>query len=124
MKSHPKPVLELRCKIIRSRSALREMLPGSFVERTRACGRLVIFPAACPDALRRIASDSKKSKVLPSREPPTRPSLLSCLNWRQISGVLDGQMALTESLGASGTSGKACRWLGGRVIKRIDVGRP
>jgi hypothetical protein len=25
---------------------------------------------------------------------PTRPSFLACHNWRQISGVLDGQMAL------------------------------
>src|SRR5438105_15339742 len=25
---------------------------------------------------------------------PTRPSFLGCHNWRQISGVLDGQMAL------------------------------
>src|SRR6266851_10401957 len=32
--------LELRGKLIRSLGALREMLPGSFVERQRACGRL------------------------------------------------------------------------------------
>ena len=31
--------LELRGKLIRSLGALREMLPGSFVERQRACGR-------------------------------------------------------------------------------------
>src|ERR1700732_1345587 len=31
--------LELRGKLIRSLGALREMLPGSFVERKRACGR-------------------------------------------------------------------------------------
>src|ERR1700688_3106176 len=39
MKSPPEPDLELRGKLIRSLSALREMLPGSFVERKRACGR-------------------------------------------------------------------------------------
>jgi hypothetical protein len=33
------PGLELRGKLIRSLGALREMLPGSFVERMRACGR-------------------------------------------------------------------------------------
>ena len=31
--------LELRGRLIRSLGALREMLPGSFVERKRACGR-------------------------------------------------------------------------------------
>src|SRR5437660_1079438 len=36
----------------------------------------------------------KSSGFLPSRSIPTRPSFLSCHNWRQISGVLDGQMAL------------------------------
>jgi len=39
MKSPSEPDLELRGKLIRSLGALREMLPGSFVERTRACGR-------------------------------------------------------------------------------------
>ena len=33
------PGLELRGKLIRSLGSLREMLPGSFVERKRACGR-------------------------------------------------------------------------------------
>jgi hypothetical protein len=33
------PDLELRGRLIRSLGALREMLPGSFVERRRACGR-------------------------------------------------------------------------------------
>ena len=33
------PDLELRGRLIRSLGALREMLPGSFVERKRACGR-------------------------------------------------------------------------------------
>ena len=33
------PDLELRGKLVRSLGALREMLPGSFVERQRACGR-------------------------------------------------------------------------------------
>ena len=33
------PDLQLRGRLIRSLSALREMLPGSFVERQRACGR-------------------------------------------------------------------------------------
>jgi hypothetical protein len=39
MKSPHEPDLELRGKLIRSLGALREMLPGSFVERQRACGR-------------------------------------------------------------------------------------
>jgi hypothetical protein len=39
MKSSPEPDLELRGKLIRSLGTLREMLPGSFVERTRVCGR-------------------------------------------------------------------------------------
>src|SRR5437763_7478974 len=39
MKSPGNPDLELRGKLIRSLGALREMLPGSFVERKRACGR-------------------------------------------------------------------------------------
>ena len=39
MKPPPEPDLELRGKLIRSLGALREMLPGSFVERKRACGR-------------------------------------------------------------------------------------
>src|ERR1700758_1509337 len=39
MKSPPDPDLELRGRLIRSLGALREMLPGSFVERKRACGR-------------------------------------------------------------------------------------
>jgi hypothetical protein len=33
------PQLESRGRLIRSLGALREMLPGSFVERQRACGR-------------------------------------------------------------------------------------
>jgi hypothetical protein len=33
------PELELRGRLIRGLGALREMLPGSFVERRRACGR-------------------------------------------------------------------------------------
>jgi hypothetical protein len=33
------PELEARGRLIRSLGALREMLPGSFVERKRACGR-------------------------------------------------------------------------------------
>lgn len=39
MRSPREPDLELRGKLIRSLGALREMLPGSFVERQRACGR-------------------------------------------------------------------------------------
>ena len=39
MKSTREPDLELRGKLIRSLGSLREMLPGSFVERRRACGR-------------------------------------------------------------------------------------
>jgi hypothetical protein len=33
------PDLRLRGRLIRSLTSLREMLPGSFVERKRACGR-------------------------------------------------------------------------------------
>ena len=39
MRPPPEPELELRGKLIRSLGAFREMLPGSFVERKRACGR-------------------------------------------------------------------------------------
>jgi gluconate kinase len=39
MKPPHEPDLELRGKLIRSLGALREMLPGSFVERQRSCGR-------------------------------------------------------------------------------------
>ena len=39
MKSPREPDLELRGKLIRSLGSLREMLPGSFVERKRTCGR-------------------------------------------------------------------------------------
>lgn len=33
------PELQARGRLIRSLGAMREMLPGSFVERKRACGR-------------------------------------------------------------------------------------
>ena len=39
MKLPREPDLELRGKLIRSLGSLREMLPGSFVERKRVCGR-------------------------------------------------------------------------------------
>jgi hypothetical protein len=39
MPSHSDPDLQLRGRLIRSLGLLREMLPGSFVERRRACGR-------------------------------------------------------------------------------------
>ncbi len=39
MKSPSDPDLELRGKLIRGLGALREMLPGSFVKRKRACGQ-------------------------------------------------------------------------------------
>jgi hypothetical protein len=39
MKNPGQPDLELRGRLIRSLGSLREMLPGSFVERKRACGR-------------------------------------------------------------------------------------
>jgi hypothetical protein len=39
MKPPREPDLELRGKLIRSLGTLREMLPGSFVERQRACGQ-------------------------------------------------------------------------------------
>ena len=39
MKQSGEPDLELRGKLVRSLGSLREMLPGSFVERKRSCGR-------------------------------------------------------------------------------------
>ena len=39
MKTPRDPDLERRGQLIRSLGALREMLPGSFVERKRTCGR-------------------------------------------------------------------------------------
>ena len=39
MKDPGDPDLELRGRLIRSLGSLREMLPGSFVERKRPCGR-------------------------------------------------------------------------------------
>ncbi|MGH9567588.1 MAG: DUF6788 family protein [Candidatus Angelobacter sp.] len=39
MKKPPDPGLERRGRLVRSLGALREMLPGSFVERKRSCGR-------------------------------------------------------------------------------------
>src|SRR5947209_11058941 len=39
MSSDSDPDLHLRGRLIRSLGSLREMLPGSFVERKRACGR-------------------------------------------------------------------------------------
>jgi hypothetical protein len=39
MKSPREPDLERRGKLIRSLGSLREMLPGSFVQRQRTCGR-------------------------------------------------------------------------------------
>ena len=39
MKLPPDPDLKLRGRLIRSLGAWREMLPGSFVERKRPCGR-------------------------------------------------------------------------------------
>lgn len=39
MKQPDDPDLAARGRLIRSLGALREMLPGSFVERKRACGR-------------------------------------------------------------------------------------
>ena len=39
MKVPSDPDLELRGKLIRGLGSLREMLPGSFVERKRACGQ-------------------------------------------------------------------------------------
>ena len=39
MKNPSQPDLELRGRLIRSLGSLREMLPGSFVERQRACGQ-------------------------------------------------------------------------------------
>ncbi len=39
MKPPDDPGLVLRGKLVRSLGALREMLPGSFVERKRTCGR-------------------------------------------------------------------------------------
>lgn len=39
MRTPGEPDLERRGKLIRSLGSLREMLPGSFVERKRTCGR-------------------------------------------------------------------------------------
>ena len=39
MKTPSDPDLELRGKLVRGLGSLREMLPGSFVERKRACGQ-------------------------------------------------------------------------------------
>jgi len=39
MKKPPDPALERRGRLVRSLGSLREMLPGSFVERKRSCGR-------------------------------------------------------------------------------------
>jgi hypothetical protein len=39
MRKPSDPDLELRGKLVRGLGSLREMLPGSFVERKRACGR-------------------------------------------------------------------------------------
>jgi hypothetical protein len=39
MKKPNQPDLQLRGRLIRSLGSLREMLPGSFVQRLRACGR-------------------------------------------------------------------------------------
>jgi len=39
MKTPREPALELRGRLVRSLGSLREMLPGSFVERKRSCGR-------------------------------------------------------------------------------------
>ena|SRR5579864_1979966 len=39
MKSPHDPDLELRGQLVRRLGTLREMLPGSFVQRTRSCGR-------------------------------------------------------------------------------------
>lgn len=39
MVSPPDPDLQLRGSLMRSLGSLREMLPGSFVERKRVCGR-------------------------------------------------------------------------------------
>ena len=39
MKSPGDPALEFRGRLVRSLGSLREMLPGSFVERKRSCGR-------------------------------------------------------------------------------------
>ena len=39
MKRPPDPDLDRRGRLVRSLGSLREMLPGSFVERKRPCGR-------------------------------------------------------------------------------------
>jgi hypothetical protein len=48
-------------------------------------------PDALPPYSFRLA---KSSGFCHPASIPTRPSFLGCHNWRQISGVLDGQMAL------------------------------
>jgi uncharacterized protein DUF6788 len=39
MKTPGDPALDLRGRLVRSLGSLREMLPGSFVERKRSCGK-------------------------------------------------------------------------------------
>src|SRR5438034_5418570 len=64
MKSSREPDLELRGKLIRSLGALREMLPGSFVERTRACGQ----PICLQEFPLRVQFDGILANLLRSEE--------------------------------------------------------
>ena len=56
MKPPHEPDLELRGKLIRSLGALREMLPGSFVERKRACGGPTVIAPRANTCTRNIRS--------------------------------------------------------------------
>src|SRR5260370_10513670 len=62
-----------------------------------------LSPAVRPDAMPGYSFRLAKSSGfgLPA-SIPTRPSFLSCHNWRQISGVLHGQMTLYGIAGFPG----------------------
>ena len=60
MKPPRDPDLELRGKLIRSLGLLREMLPGSFVERQRACTPVIALTAnACTGNIKSPPLDGK-----------------------------------------------------------------
>jgi len=64
----------------------------------------------------------KSGGFCPTASIPTRPSFLGCHNWRQISGVLDGQMALYGIAGpVKGMVGKAHSFSYNRSDMRKDA---
>src|SRR6266540_3800735 len=66
MKSPRDPDLELRGKLIRSLGSLREMLPGSFVDRQRACGQ-----PTCRCADGKVLHPQRQISVLIDGKPKT-----------------------------------------------------